>query len=320
MTSDNTESPLASVGQRMGYHALVASAPLARTALGASVWERCWSRFERRAAGVAQISLHGQSVVVNVGHPYPAFIRRWPTYNGPLVALVRATSVALERRVTVVDVGASIGDTALLLRDHCPDHVGAIWCIEGDDFFAALLRTNLGGMTDVHVVHALAGDGADSIPELVRTHAGSASPRGDNAVPASTLDELVAAARNIDVVKVDTDGYDGRVLDGARRTLTKDRPAVQFEWHPALAEKARVPHRLAFSVLLECGYDTFLWFDKFGRYVRTELEFVLDNEALREHARWCIRGSTPAPDWHYDVIALPTGTSIDRDALEGFGG
>src|SRR5512133_2175401 len=89
------------------YRGLVYTAPLARSRVGATVWERAWSRLERRACGTTHIRLHGHSVRVNIGHPYPAFIRRWPTYNSPLVRVVRMVHQTLERPVTLVDVGAS---------------------------------------------------------------------------------------------------------------------------------------------------------------------------------------------------------------------
>jgi len=313
MTSPDRALEPAGLGARLAYRALVATAPIARHRLGAALWDRSWSQLDRRATGTCHISLHGRSVMVNVGHPYPAFIRRWPSYNQPLVALVRATAAALQRPTTLVDVGASIGDTALLVEERCAQLVDEIWCIEGDDIFAELLEHNVRDMPSVHAVHALAGDGAATVPSLVRTHAGSATPQGADLVPASTLDDLVASSRHVDVVKIDTDGYDGRVLQGASRILDSHRPVVQFEWHPALATAVGVPVDLAFLVLAQHGYGPFLWFDKFGTYERTDA--LVDPEYLAERARWCVEGTTPAPDWHYDVIALPPDRGIDADAV-----
>jgi len=295
------------------YRGLVYTAPLARSRVGATVWERAWSRLERRACGTTHIRLHGHSVRVNIGHPYPAFIRRWPTYNSPLVRVVRMVHRTLERPVTLVDVGASVGDTALLVTERCPGMVDEIWCIEGDDTFAALLEENVRALGGVHVLHAMASDGT-AAPSLVRTHAGSAGPRGPRGIAASPLDELVAGARRVDVVKIDTDGFDGRVLQGSARILSEHAPVVQFEWHPALYRAAEVPIELPFAVLGDAGYNTFVWFDKFGQYAQTERR-PCDQE-LVARAQWCIDGDTPAPDWHYDVVALPRTHEHDRRVLE----
>jgi len=263
------------------------------------------------ATGVTTIRLHGTPTLINVGHPYPAFVRRWPTYNAPLVALVRGVAAARRRPVGVVDVGASVGDTARLLRSRCGDAVSEIWCVEGDDSFATILAANIADEPDVHLVHALASDGAASIPSLVRVHAGTASPQGTTRSASAPLDELLATARTIDVVKIDTDGYDGSVVAGARGIVADHQPAVQFEWHPRLADAAGVPLELAFEELADAGYRHFVWFDKLGHYSHRD-DGPRDRSA---RADWCRQGDTPAPDWHYDVVALPAESGVDVDAL-----
>jgi FkbM family methyltransferase len=204
--------------------------------------------------------------------------------------------------VTLVDVGASIGDTAMLVRDRCPTMVDEIMCIEGDDMFAALLDANVATMPGVRAIRAMAGDGSPTVPSLVRTHAGSATPRGDDRSAASTLDELTSPLSHVDVVKIDTDGYDGHVLVGAGRLLEQHRPVVQFEWHPQLAAAANVDVRLPFETLTQAGYETFVWFDKYGKPAWTESN--VDADRIVARASWCTTGATPSPDWHYDVIAL----------------
>jgi FkbM family methyltransferase len=295
------------------YRGLIVASPLARSRLGAKVWERAWRRLERRARGTTQIRLHGHSVRVNIAHPYPAFMRRWPSYNSPLVRVVQMVHESSGRPVVLVDVGASVGDTALLVTERCPGMLEEIWCIEGDDTFAAMLEENVRDLSGVQVLHAMASDGT-AAPALVRTHAGSAGPRGPRGIAASPLDELVAGARTVDVLKIDTDGFDGRVLQGSARILSEHAPIVQFEWHPALYRAAEVPVELPFDVLRNAGYEAFVWFDKFGRFAQTE--HGSSNEALADRAQWCMEGDTPAPDWHYDVVALPCGHEHDSRTLE----
>jgi FkbM family methyltransferase len=310
---DSVADPLAPAGHWSGtaYRTLIRLAPIARTRMGAAVWERAWNATVADGRGVTTIDLHGSPTTINVGHPYPAFMRRWPTYNAPLVEVVRLAAAAADRAVRVVDVGASVGDTALLLHDRCRDQVADIWCVEGDDVFAAILAANFADADDVHLVHALASDGAASIPALVRVHAGTASPQGAARVSSAPLDDLLRGVGPVDVVMIDTDGYDGRVLAGARRICREDRPVVQFEWHPRLAAAAGVPLQLAFDELEAAGYEHFVWFDKFGHYSH------VDEDAASRAARaeWCRHGTTPAPDWHYDVVAVPGGSGVDLAAL-----
>jgi FkbM family methyltransferase len=251
--------------------------------------------------------------VINVGHPYPAFMRRWPTYNSPFVEMVHQTAVAADRPIALVDVGASIGDTVRLEQARCPGEVADVWCVEGDDAFMTILRANFDDDPHVHLVHALASDGATAIPELVRVHAGTASPAGATLQPAAPLDALLADAAHVDAVKIDTDGFDGDVLAGAGGILARDHPTVLFEWHPRLARAAATDIERAFRELAGAGYSRFLWYDKFGRYATTESGDDADTRAAR--AEWCLTGATPAPDWHYDVIAISDVRPLDEAAL-----
>ena len=164
--------PRAGLYRRVAYHALVAGAPVARTRLGASAWERAWNATVAETTGTTSMRIHGTRAVVNVGHPYPAFVRRWPSYNAPLVELVHQVALDARRPVTLVDVGASIGDTVLLVRERCGRELGEAWCVEGDDVFGAMLEANLGADPEVHIVHAMASDGADD-----RSRAGTGACR-----------------------------------------------------------------------------------------------------------------------------------------------
>jgi FkbM family methyltransferase len=66
-------------------------------------------------------------------------------------------------------------------------------------------------------------------------------------VPVSTLDDEWRAmgAPAVSVVKIDVEGAEGQVLDGARGLLTAQRPALVLEWHePYLQRFNTSPNRL----------------------------------------------------------------------------
>jgi len=68
-----------------------------------------------------------------------------------------------------------------------------------------------------------------------------------------TLDEVLAAdPANRVLVKIDTEGFEDRVLRGARKTLETRKPSVIFEAWP----EARVRGEL-FAILAEVGYAVF---------------------------------------------------------------
>jgi FkbM family methyltransferase len=293
---------------------LVAAAPMARTAVGERVWSRMWAASNRRSRGSVAIRLHGRRVVLNAAHPYPAFLRRWPTYNAPLVELVHQTALSRGAPVDVMDIGAAVGDTALLLLDRCEDDVGHVACVEGDKEFLAYLHANLGDDARVSIHEALLSDDGSEIAGLLRTHAGTASAQGAGLVPTIRLDDLATnGGLRTDVLKIDTDGFDGKILAGSTRVLQRDQPAVIFEWHPRLYEATGNDWHLPFEVLRACGYERLLWFTKFGDFDHVQQD---DYPAeIDTRARVCLEDRGPAPDWHYDIVALTSDSRVDDRAL-----
>ena len=188
------------------------------------VWRQAHDAAVKRwGSKSVETRLHGSRATVNFANPYPYAIRLHPNYNAPQVELVAASATALGRPVTVVDVGAAIGDTALLLLQRCSSMIKALECIEGDPAFAELLRKNLRDPR-IQIHEVVLSDRPGPVPSLIRSqHQGTASAHGDEVVSASTLDEQLAAI-SPDVIKVDTDGYDGAILGGADDLLKRARP------------------------------------------------------------------------------------------------
>lgn len=59
----------------------------------------------------------------------------------------------------------------------------------------------------------------------------SGTPQAARGVPASTIDEFCDenGVSSIDLIKIDTDGFEYKVLQGARRAVKRDMPYVIFE-------------------------------------------------------------------------------------------
>ncbi len=292
----------------LAYRGLVGTAPLARSRLGGAVWDRAWAAAGRHLSGPVPTTLHGRRVVVNAGYSYPAFSRRWPTYNDPLVELVHLASVAQGRPITAVDVGAAVGDTVLLVRERCPGEVGTFHCVEGDPEFFGYLETNLGHLPGVQLHRAMLSDTEGTEADLVRTHLGTASAQGATTRSATTLDLVLQGTATVDVLKVDTDGFDGKVLAGARSILSRHRPALIFEWHPLLCEATGQDWRQPFEVLADHGYRWFAWFTKEGEW--SHLHERYHPAEVAATADLCLTRRGPRPDWHYDVVALHEDSAV----------
>jgi FkbM family methyltransferase len=142
----------------------------------------------------------------------------------------------------VLDLGANIGfHTLALARTVGP--TGSVRSVEPQRYCFQLLCANVTAnqLTTVECLRAAVGDapGTCSVPlidPLVRHNAGAttvsveglADQRTDT-VPLITIESL--ALRRCDLVKIDTEGFEDRVVQGARRTIEALHPVFYIEVH-----------------------------------------------------------------------------------------
>ena len=140
----------------------------------------------------------------------------------------------------VLDLGANIGfHTLALARTVGPG--GRVTAIEPQRYCFQLLCANvtLNQLPQVHCLRAAVGDepGTCAVPlhdPTSRHNAGAtevsrdAGPQTDS-MPLITLDSLDLP--RCDLIKVDTEGFEDRVIAGALATLTRCRPILYIEVH-----------------------------------------------------------------------------------------
>ena len=246
--------------------------------------------------------VHGFDIFLNEGDAYLEIVARFPWFNAPLVELVEQMYRWRGRPLIVIDVGAAAGDTVLLLKQRCPNAVSQFLCIEGNEEFAALLKGNMAQFDDVKVVQQVLARERRDIPNLVQHHPGSAAASGAGTVAAGTFDNIPAIATlNVDVLKVDVDGFDGEVLEGASKSLARCHPTVIFEWHPKLIRQTGLQLLTAFVTLSAAGYDRYLWFNNDGTFNHFEQGY--SGDSVERMATYLLEVS-PRADEHFDIIAL----------------
>jgi FkbM family methyltransferase len=134
---------------------------------------------------------------------------------------------------SVADVGANIGYSGLLFAQAVGPS-GRVTCIEPEPDNVAELRRNVEGnrLANVEVVPAAVGASSGTVSLRAGINGTVVDDGlGEVQVPLRTLDELLAD-RPVDFVKIDVEGYEGHVLDGAARLLEERRPGLFVEIHP----------------------------------------------------------------------------------------
>lgn len=141
------------------------------------------------------------------------------------------------QNLSMIDIGANIGDGVAILR-----HDGIIiptLCVEGDDEYIAYLKTNTQKYKDIKVATTFLSD-KDAINNLQikRDGAGTTSLQiaENNNISTTTLDNLLNKKFkdffNAKLLKIDTDGFDNIVLNGAKSYLQATSPIIFMEYSP----------------------------------------------------------------------------------------
>lgn len=276
-------------------------------------WDRFYTRTRSWTMPVTTV-IHGRPVIINFNDCYPIFSRLFPALNNPLIELVNQVFLALARPVRFVDIGASVGDTVLLIEANCPRMVSQYICVEGDVEFFAFLEHNLASLPNCRRLLYQLSSGQRQERSLVRTHGGSASAQGPRLVTAVPLDDVLASNNvgPVDVLKIDVDGFDGEVLAGAERTLKEQQPAVIFEWHPKLCQETGNDPFRGFEALRATGYERLVWFTKFGTF--SHYGSTHDRDGHIRLQRHCLTTSADE-ECYFDVVAIPNRHPINEQDL-----
>jgi FkbM family methyltransferase len=135
--------------------------------------------------------------------------------------------------MTVVDVGANIGYYALMFRSFLGVN-GQVICMEPDptnlrELVATVSQNALDANITVLPIAASDRDGVSAFQPGLNSYI---SPDGVSKVAVVKVDSLTI--KKIDFIKIDVEGYEGAVLDGAKKTIEQFRPTLFLELHPTL--------------------------------------------------------------------------------------
>lgn len=228
---------------------------------------------QRRLLGDQKIVRRVQGVTLEMprSHMLPVYARLRPTYGQNLVELAAGLKdSAPDETLTVMDVGANIGDSALQMIARTDARV---LCVEGDPYWVRYLRANVGSEPNAAVAEVLlAPDDTDwSAASPVREHGTTrfvSDLAGDRSQPMATAAELRQKYPEFDqlrLLKSDTDGFDPAIVPAVAQAWRDTRPVLFFEFDPTLARLAGNTHpNKVWDDLIELGYDRLAIWDNAG--------------------------------------------------------
>lgn len=178
--------------------------------------------------------------------------------DGSIMAAIRAGGGRYEPEVMLVlaavvepdwvclDVGANLGAISLVLAHLCPQ--GRVHAFEAAGENVAYLRANLdaNGAANATAHHLALYDRDGTLTlHFTSSYAGGSfvsdvvdEGRAEE-VPARTLDRWVAdqGLDRLDLVKLDVEGAESRMLAGAKATIERFRPHLVVEFNPIVSQR-----------------------------------------------------------------------------------
>jgi FkbM family methyltransferase len=206
-------------------------------------------------------------------HEFPFYRRAYPTYAINLGRICRHASRKYSD-LTVIDVGANVGDSVAILRSYGNS---PILCIEGEPRFFQLLADNTCRLSDLELEQTFVGASGDRIG-TIHSRAGNAEVRLGSAPGAAklcTLSEVIARHPRFSrakLLKLDAEGFDCRIISAENELLRRTRPILFFEYYPTCCELTGQAAFPVFAQLAALGYSNLLIYENQGRYSKA-LEF-----------------------------------------------
>jgi FkbM family methyltransferase len=226
-------------------------------------------------------TVQGVTLRLPWSHRLPDYARAFPAYGQNLVAVANALAAHQAAPLRVVDVGANVGDSALqiLKATDC-----RILCVEGDDHWVRWLRRNVSAEHRITVEPSLLA--WDTETELAPVRAGgttqfrSTAVSGVRGVTAHQLRERHPDFGGVDLIKIDTDGYDCALAPALASAWAVSTPLLFFEFDPGMTLSLGQPDPWpVFGALSALGYVSGVVWDNFGG--------LIGSGSLTECARLC---------------------------------
>lgn len=215
-------------------------------------------------------------------HRLPFIIKLDPYYS---TNLARIGKRVLEKYsdLKLIDIGANVGDSVALLRT---ESTFPILCIEGDDYFFSILEKNAVIFPNLHLAKNYVGESTAEVNAVSVESEGTAhigqNEVGDGAIHIEKLSAILEVNplfKGAKMLKVDTDGFDNKILRGSVDFLENAKPVIFFEYDPFFLSQQGDNGLSIFDTLFSIGYQDLLIYENNGELM---LSVNLQNRMLLE--------------------------------------
>lgn len=218
------------------------------------------------------------SLLFPYSHKLPVYQSNFKKYDKSLIQIVQSIS-QFEKTNVIIDIGANVGDTAALLRSISNSR---ILCIEGDDLYLDYLRKNAKMLSDVIIedcyVDSFNGEvfcnvqRSSGTAKIIRSVANNECAKIKTKCLSSILSNHHIDLNTIQLIKIDTDGFDFQILLSSKDILEIAKPNLYFEYDISFNDDDLSESIELISYMGSIGYR-FIVYDNFGNL----LDYVFED-------------------------------------------
>ena len=219
----------------------------------------------------------------------------------------------------ILDIGANVGDTLAAMWNHTDDDFIVIEPVR--EFFELLLQNveRLGNTGRVYAERAFITDKTEELYQVKRgkgatAHKERININTDEVIPNQSVDGLIKskgiAFEDVDLLKIDTDGFDADCIFAAKELL-RDGNALLY-WENYVETFAQYQqYKDAYALLVNENYTSFFCFDNWGNYLcKADKEILI---SIMDYVRRTYTGCIGNTFSYFDVLACK---SEDRELCE----
>ena len=241
-------------------------------------------------------SLNGKTILLPVWHDLPTNRKIFPLYSENL-GRIAAKLAGKYKNLCAIDIGANIGDSVFIIKSFADI---PILCIEGNEYFFSILKKNIQYWSDVCTEQTFVGDRIESKGSYSYSKGSGRIIETENSsenIRFESLHKIITKYPQFEkckLIKIDTDGFDCRIIRSSLDYLEKSKPVLFFEYDPYLLRELNDDGLSTFDLLLKRGYNLALFYDNNSDYLlcaelnqKNLLEDIHNYYSGRNTERYC---------------------------------
>jgi len=234
-------------------------------------------------------------------------------------SLTRLTAVLNKHypNLSAIDIGANQGDSVALIKSGADIPVISV---EGDGTLAELYASNIAQFKNVQLIKTFVSD-QDVEMDCTFTKVGhnltiipSKKSNSSTLTKFSSIDHLYQNKVLNDtckLLKIDTEGFDLKIMRGGDKFIAAVKPAILFEFNRENLEAVETDPFSIFPWLLNKGYNIILFYESDGRFMFSS---TLSNQKFMKQLFDYVDGKN-AKVYYLDIIAFHSDDDIAADEL-----